>query len=35
LLLHEPPYTFRLADEIEALIREAGLMPQRETIVHC
>ena len=34
-LLHEPPYTFRGADEIEALVREAGLTPQRETIVHC
>jgi thiosulfate/3-mercaptopyruvate sulfurtransferase len=35
LLLHEPPYTFKRADEIEELLREAGLRPQRETIVHC
>ena len=36
VLLHEPPYTFKRADEIEELLREAGgLTPQRETIVHC
>jgi len=34
-LLHQPPYTFRRADEIEALVRDAGMSPKRETIVHC
>jgi len=35
LLLHEPPYTFERPDEIQELLRDAGLTPQRETIVHC
>ena len=34
-LLHEPPYTFKRADELEALLRDAGLTPEQETIVHC
>ena len=34
-LLHRPPYTFKRADEIEALVRDAGMSPKRETIVHC
>lgn len=34
-LLHEPPYTFKRADEIKALVEDAGVSPKRETIVHC
>jgi len=34
-LLHQPPYTFKRADEMEALVRDAGMSPKRETIVHC
>lgn len=34
-LLHQPPYTFKRADEIEALVRDAGMSPKHETIVHC
>ena len=34
-LLHQPPYTFKRAEEIESLVRDAGMSPQRETIVHC
>jgi thiosulfate/3-mercaptopyruvate sulfurtransferase len=34
-LLHQPPYTFKGAEEIEALVRDVGMSPKRETIVHC
>ena len=34
-LLHQPPYTFKGAKEIVALVRDVGMSPKRETIVHC
>ena len=34
-MLHEPPYTFKRADEIATLVRDAGMSPKRDTIVHC
>jgi thiosulfate/3-mercaptopyruvate sulfurtransferase len=34
-LHHQPPYTFKRAEEIESLVRDAGMSPQRKTIVHC